>query len=54
MFLEELFEKVEFIDSTKDEAISENSDVVYICGGYVETTASYNKIKTLRILKTLL
>ena len=45
MFLEELFEKVEFIDSTKDEAISENSDVVYICGGYVETTASYNKIR---------
>ena len=45
MFLQELFEKVEFIDSTKDEKISENSDVVYIAGGYVETTASYNKIK---------
>lgn len=45
MFLQELFEKVEFIDSTKDEKISEDSDVVYIPGGYVETTASYNKIK---------
>lgn len=45
IFLQELFEKVEFIDSTKDEKISEDSDVVYIAGGYVETTASYNKIK---------
>lgn len=45
MFLQELFEKVEFIDSTKDEKISEDSDVVYIAGGYVETTDSYNKIK---------
>ena len=44
-FLQEHFEKVEFIDSTKDEKISEDSDVVYIPGGYVETTASYNKIK---------
>ena len=45
MFLQELFEKVEFIDSTKDEKISEDSDVVYICGGYVETTNAYDKIK---------
>ena len=45
IFLEEIFEKVEFIDSTKDEKISEDSDVVYICGGYVETTNAYDKIK---------
>lgn len=45
IFLKELFEKVEFISSTKDEKISEDSDVVYIGGGYVETTDYYNRIK---------
>lgn len=45
MFLKEIFEEVEFISSTKDEKISEDSDIVYIGGGYVETTDAYNKIK---------
>jgi cobyrinic acid a,c-diamide synthase len=45
IFLKEIFEKVEFINATKDERISEDSDVVYICGGYVETTDAYDKIK---------
>jgi len=44
-FLKELFEQVEFIDSTKDEVISQDSDIVYIPGGYVETTESYNRVK---------
>lgn len=45
MFLKEIFEEVEFISSTKDEKISEDSDIVYIGGGYVETTDAYNRIK---------
>lgn len=44
-FLKELFSQIEFVDSTKDETISEDSHVVYIPGGYVETEESYNKIK---------
>ncbi|WP_455757328.1 cobyrinate a,c-diamide synthase [Sulfurimonas sp.] len=44
-FLKELFRDVVFIDSTKDETISDDTDVVYIPGGYVETDYNYNKIK---------
>jgi len=44
-FLKEVFRKVEIIDSTKDEVISKNSDIVYICGGYVETDRAYEVIK---------
>jgi cobyrinic acid a,c-diamide synthase len=44
-FLEELFQEVEFVNPTKDETICENSDLVYIPGGYVETTKAYEKIK---------
>lgn len=43
--LKEVFLEVEFIDSTKDEVISEDSHIVYIPGGYVETTKAYEKIK---------
>jgi len=53
-FLEELFREVEFVDSTKDETISSNSDVVYIPGGYVETEESYNKVKNSHNFKTSL
>jgi len=44
-FLKEIFKKVIIIDSTKDEKIPKDTDVVYICGGYVETSKSYEKIK---------
>jgi cobyrinic acid a,c-diamide synthase len=44
-FLKEVFEKVVFVDSTKDEIISDDTDVVYIPGGYVETEYNYEKIK---------
>jgi len=44
-FLEETFREVEIIDSTKDEEISQNSDIVYICGGYIETDSAYNRVK---------
>lgn len=43
--LKELFEHYEFVDSTKDETISSDSDIVYIPGGYVETTKAYERIK---------
>ena len=44
-FLKEVFSEVVFIDSTKDEAVPEDADAVFICGGYVETPHHYEKIK---------
>ena len=44
-FFKEIFTKVTLIDSTKDEIIPKDCDIVYICGGYVETQNSYNNIK---------
>ena len=44
-FLKEVFTKVSIINPSKDEVISSNCDVVYICGGYVETSKSYASIK---------
>ena len=44
-FLKEIFRDVVFVDSTKDEIISDDTDVVYIVGGYVETEHNYEKIK---------
>jgi len=44
-FLKELFTKVVIVDSTKDEKIPSDTDIVYICGGYVETDKSYKRVK---------
>lgn len=44
-FLKEIFRDVVFVDSTKDEIIPNDTDVVYIPGGYVETEYNYEKIK---------
>lgn len=44
-FLKEVFKEVEIVDSTKDEVIPNDTDIVYICGGYVETNKAYEKIK---------
>jgi cobyrinic acid a,c-diamide synthase len=44
-FLKEIFKEVIVIDSTKDEIVPKNCDIVYICGGYVETPKAYLKIK---------
>ncbi len=44
-FLKEIFREVEIINSTKNEPIPKNCDIVYICGGYIETDKSYNAIK---------
>ncbi|QKF82153.1 cobyrinate a,c-diamide synthase [Halarcobacter ebronensis] len=45
VFLKELFSKVELVNPTKDETISNDTHLVLIPGGYVETEKSYNKIK---------
>jgi len=45
IFLKEMFQKVSIIDSTKDEAIPSDCDIVYIVGGYVETPSSYKRVK---------
>ncbi|SFV70704.1 Cobyrinic acid A,C-diamide synthase [hydrothermal vent metagenome] len=44
-FLQELFSEVVIIDSTKDEVIPKDADMVYICGGYVETDKAYERVK---------
>jgi cobyrinic acid a,c-diamide synthase len=44
-FLQEHFREVEIIDSTKDEIVSANSDIVYICGGYIETDLAYSRVE---------
>jgi|GEM_PF-206064 len=46
MFLKETFKNVVIINSTKDQKIPKSVDIVYICGGYVETNKTYNKIKS--------
>ena len=44
-YFKELFEIVSIINPTKDESIPKDSDIVYICGGYVETDKAYNNLK---------
>ncbi|MDF1877529.1 cobyrinate a,c-diamide synthase [Sulfurimonas sp. SAG-AH-194-L11] len=44
-YLRELYKEVILLDSTKDETITKNADIVIIPGGYVETEDSYGRIK---------
>lgn len=44
-FLEEVFAEVLVIHPSQNEAIPEDCDSVYICGGYVETERAYGTIK---------
>ena len=44
-YLKDIFSKVIMIDSTKDEEIPKEVDIVYICGGYVESKEAYMRIK---------
>ena len=44
-FLKELFKEVVMVDSTKDEVIPNDCDMVYLCGGYVETEEAYERHK---------
>ena len=47
-FLKEVFANVEFISAKKDEKVSENSDVVYLPGGYIEVDDSYKKMQNFK------
>lgn len=49
-FLEEVFAKVYFVNAIKNEEIPE-VDIVYIPGGYVETSTAYDKIKDSNLFK---
>jgi len=53
-FLKEAFREVVFIDSTKDEDVPPDTDVVYIPGGYVETAYNYEKVKESKKFKNSL
>jgi len=44
-FLKESYAEVAFIDSTKDEPIPTNADIVILPGGYVESEEAYAKVK---------
>ncbi len=44
-FLKKLYAEVVIVDSTKDEVIPSNCDMVYLCGGYVETEEAYERHK---------
>jgi len=44
-YFKELFKKVSIINPTNDEIIPEDADIVYICGGYVETEKAYKNLK---------
>ncbi|MBL0707662.1 MAG: cobyrinate a,c-diamide synthase [Sulfurimonas sp.] len=44
-YLKELYKELVFIDSTKDETIPIDADIVVIVGGYVETDESYERVK---------
>jgi len=44
-FLRELFREVVVVDSTKDEIVPKDCDSIYICGGYVESSEAYEKIR---------
>jgi cobyrinic acid a,c-diamide synthase len=44
-FLKEIFSTISIVDPSNDEIIPSTSDIVYICGGYVETKEAYNSLK---------
>ena len=54
MFLNSIFEKVTIVNPTLDEKVPEDCDIVYICGGYVETTKAYENIKDSKNFKNSL
>ncbi len=53
-FLKELFRDVTIVNSIQDEVIPRDCDIVYICGGYVETAEAYQKIKNSKRFKNSL
>jgi cobyrinic acid a,c-diamide synthase len=54
LFLNDVFQKVTIINPTNDEIVPLDCDIVYICGGYVETTKAYENIKSSHSFKNSL
>ena len=50
-FLEECFSKVSIVNSIKNEAIPNDSDIVLICGGYIETQKAYDRFKNSKVFQ---
>ena len=44
-FFKTIFERVSLMSAVKDEEIPTDADIVYICGGYVESKEAYARIK---------
>lgn len=44
-FLKQSFSKVTIVNSIKNEVIPSDCDIVFICGGYIETQKAYDKFK---------
>lgn len=54
-YLKTVYNKVTFINSYKDDSIPKDCDMVYICGGYVETPQAYKSLqKAKRFKKSLI
>ncbi|KAB7887298.1 cobyrinate a,c-diamide synthase [Poseidonibacter ostreae] len=53
-FLKESFSKVTIVNSIKDETIPSDCDIVFICGGYIETQKAYEKFKDSKNFKNSL
>lgn len=51
IYLKESFDSVEIVSATKNQAIDSSSDIVIICGGYVESDNAYSKIKDSTIFR---
>jgi len=54
IFLNEVFDKVTIVNPTLNETVPTNCDIVYICGGYVETHKAYENIKNSESFKNSL
>jgi len=50
-YLKKVFKKVVMISAIKNEVITKDIDIVYICGGYVETDEAYRKISNSKKFK---
>jgi cobyrinic acid a,c-diamide synthase len=44
-FLKEIFAKVTIVNGVKNEIIPDDTDIIYIVGGYIETNEAYSKIE---------
>ena len=52
-FLKEVFAKVTIVNGVKNEIIPDDTDIVFIVGGYIETNEAYSKIENSNYFKTI-